>query len=51
MVIQIMRDLNLVYQKPNGIRLIVGFGNKIEFVDAYRSKTKPIDFNNNYHPL
>jgi len=28
MVIQIMRDLNLVYQKPNGIRLIVRFGYK-----------------------
>ena len=28
MVIQIMRDLNLVYQMPNGIRLIVRFENK-----------------------
>jgi len=28
MVIQIMRDLNLVYQKPNGIRLIVRIENK-----------------------
>jgi len=43
-----IRNLGLNYVfRPS----IVGFGNKIEFVDAYRSKTKPIDFNNNYHPL